>query len=287
MIKSTIRDVALEAGVSPATVSRFLNNTIVLPEETRARILAAVAQLNYRPNLLAKRLSLGASQMIGLVTPDIANPFFAGLAAAAEEEASHLGYSMLLSGTLGDRAREIANIEQLAARHVDGLIIMTNRPDDGSLAGLLKGRRDVVLLDEDVPGADVPKIFAENEAGAYAATRHLIESGHTAIAHVGGPAGLFSARERYAGFTRAMNEAGLAINQKHVLFGAYDQKWGATALRTILDGRKVPTALFAGSDYIAIGVLQGPQRRPGYRCPVTCRLSASTTCLSPNCWTRR
>ncbi len=256
MAKSTIRDVALEAGVSPATVSRFLNNTIELPEATGRRITAAVARLNYRPNLLAKRLSLGSSQMIGLVTPDIANPFFAALAAAAEDEASRLGYSVLLSSTLGARAREIANIEQLAARHVDGLIIMTNRPDDGSLAGYLAGRRDVVLLDEDIPGADVPKIFVENEVGAYAATRHLIEAGHRAIGHIGGPVDLFSARERHAGFARAMAEAGLPIADEHVFLGRYEQSWGSAAIRAFMSERKPPTAVFTSSDYIAIGALK-------------------------------
>jgi LacI family transcriptional regulator len=257
MRPSTIRDVALEAGVSPATVSRFLNKSIQLPKETADRIDAAVAHLNYRPNALAKRLSLGSSEVIGLVTPDIANPFFAGLAAAAEEEAARLGYSMLLSSTLGARDREIATVEQLGSRHVDGLIIMTNRPDDGSLARYLTGRRDVVLLDEDVPGADVPKVFVENRAGAYAATRHLICSGHRVIGHIGGPSDLFSEQERYAGFAAAMAEAGLPVAGNHVLLQSYDQSWGHRAIRKLMRGRAPPTAVFTSSDYIAIGVLKG------------------------------
>ena len=256
MRQTTIRDVAKAAGVSPATVSRFLNHTIELPKETGDRIHAAVARLNYRPNLLAQRLSRGASEAIGLVTPNIANPFFAGLAAAAEDEASRLGYSVLLSSTLGARDREIANVERLAARHVDGLIIMTNRPDDGALARYLAGRRDVVILDEDIPGADVPKIFAENEAGAYAATRALIEAGHTVIGHIGGPGDLFSAGERHAGFARAMAEAGLPVAPRHVLFGSYDQAWGTAAITRMLRGRNPPTAVFTASDYIAVGVLK-------------------------------
>ena len=256
MRQTTIRDVAKAAGVSAATVSRFLNNAIELPKETGDRINAAVAKLNYRPNLLAKRLSLGASETIGLVTPNIANPFFAGLAAAAEDEASRLGYSILLSSTLGARDREIADVERLAARHVDGLIIMTNRPDDGALARYLDGRRDVVVLDEDIPGAGVPKIFAENEAGAYAATRALIAAGHVRIGHIGGPVDLFSAGERHAGFARAMAEAGLAVPPRHVLFGSYDQSWGMEAIGPMLSGRNPPTAVFTASDYIAVGVLK-------------------------------
>src|ERR1700733_11104109 len=164
---ATIRDVAREAGVSPATVSRHLNKSIVLPLDTAARIERACKKLAYRPNQLAKRLSLGSSELIGLVTPEIANPFFAALAAAAEDEARRAGYSLLIMSTGGAPQVEIANIDRLDSRHVDGLIVLTDRPDDGRLRDMLTGRSDVVLLDEDVPGADVSRIFVQNEEGAY------------------------------------------------------------------------------------------------------------------------
>lgn len=252
---ATIRDVAREAGVSPATVSRYLNGNIELPAETAGRIDAASKRLDYRPNLLAKRLSLGSSETIGLVTPEIANPFFAALAAAAEDEARRAGFSILLSSTGGDLEMEAASIDRLAARHVDGLLVLTNRVDDGRLRDLIDGRTDVVLLDEDVPGARVTRIFVENEAGAYDATRHLIAAGHRRIAHIGGPEQLLSARERFAGFARAMAESGLAVEGGLVRFGAYERDFGRDATRAILaNGR--PTAVFTGSDYIAVGVLQ-------------------------------
>lgn len=252
---ATIRDVAREAGVSPATVSRHLNGNIELPAETAGRIDAASKRLGYRPNLLAKRLSLGSSETIGLVTPEIANPFFAALAAAAEDEARRAGFSILLSSTGGDLEMEAASIDRLAARHVDGLLVLTNRVDDGRLRDLIDGRTDVVLLDEDVPGANVTRIFVENEAGACDATRHLIAAGHRRIAHIGGPEQLLSAQERFAGFARAMAEAGLAVADGMVRFGAYERDFGRDATRAILaNGR--PTAVFTGSDYIAIGVLQ-------------------------------
>lgn len=252
---ATIRDVAREAGVSPATVSRYLNGNIELPAETAGRIDAASKRLGYRPNLLAKRLSLGSSETIGLVTPEIANPFFAALAAAAEDEARREGFSILLSSTGGDLEMEAASIDRLAARHVDGLLVLTNRVDDGRLRDLIDGRTDVVVLDEDVPGARVTRIFVENEAGAYDATRHLIAAGHRRIAHIGGPEQLLSSRERFAGFARAMAEAGLPVEDGLVRFGAYERDFGCEATRAILaNGR--PTAVFTGSDYIAVGVLQ-------------------------------
>ena len=253
---ATIRDVANRAGVSAATVSRHLNGSMALPPATAARIERACKHLSYRPNQLAKRLSLGSSELIGLVTPEIANPFFAALAAAAEDEARLAGYSLLIMSTGGDPRIEIANIDRLDSRHVDGLIVLTNRPDDGRLREILTGRTDVVLLDEDVPGADVARIFVENEVGAYMATRHLLEAGHRRIAHIGGPRELFSARERFAGFMRAMAEADVAIDDFLVRFGPYDRASGLSAIREFAD-RQMPTAVFAGSDYIAVGVLDG------------------------------
>jgi LacI family transcriptional regulator len=252
---ATIRDVAREAGVSPATVSRYLNGNIELPAETAGRIDAASKRLDYRPNLLAKRLSLGSSETIGLVTPEIANPFFAALAAAAEDEARRAGFSILLSSTGGDLEMEAASIDRLAARHVDGLLVLTNRADDGRLRDLIDGRTDVVVLDEDVPGAHVTRIFVENEVGAYEATRHLIAAGHRRIAHIGGPRQLLSSRERFAGFARAMAGAGLPVQDGLVHFGTYEREFGRDATRALLAADR-PTAVFTGSDYIAIGVLQ-------------------------------
>ena len=262
---ATIRDVASHAGVSASTVSRYLNGSMTLPPETSARIERARKQLSYRPNQLAKRLSLGSSELIGLVTPEIGNPFFSALAAAAEDEARLAGFSLLIISTGGDPRIEIASIDRLDSRHVDGLIVMTNRPDDGRLREILTGRRDVVLLDEDVPDADVARIFVENEIGAYTATRHLIRAGHRRIAHIGGPRDLFSARERFAGFVRAMREADVALDGSLVRFGPYDRAAGLSAIREFA-GRRMPTAVFTGSDYIAVGVLDG-LRQSGLSAP--------------------
>lgn len=253
---ATIRDVAKVARVSTATVSRYLNKSLLLPNETARRIEKACKRLAYRPNALAKRLSRGAAETIGLVTPEIANPFFASLAAAAEAEARRHGYSLLIMSTGGDPDIEIENIDRLDSRDVDGLIVLTNRADDGRIRDRISGRADVVLLDEDVPGAEVSRIFVENEQGAYEATSHLIACGHRRIAHVGGPADLFSTRERYAGFARAMQQANLSPFAPWIKFGDYDRESGLAATLDLFSMTPTPTALFAGSDYIAIGVLQ-------------------------------
>lgn len=253
---STLSDVAAEAGVSPTAVSRYLNNRIDLPQATRDRIDAAIAKLDYRPNVLARRLSTGRAEAISLVTPDIANPFFAQLAAAVEREAHERGYAVYISSTSGGAGTEIDAIHRMTDSHVDGLIMMTNRVDDGSLASLLAGRENVVLLDEDIAGVSVPRVFVENVEGAYAATRHLIEAGHSDIAIIGGPNRLLSVTERLEGYTKAMNEAGLPVRPGRVMLGDYSREYGAAAATVLLDAPAPPTAILACSDYIAIGVIQ-------------------------------
>lgn len=257
---ATLSDVADEAGVSPTAVSRYLNNRIDLPLATRERIDAAIAKLDYRPNLLAKRLSTGKSEAISLITPEISNPFFAQLAAAIEAEAQRHGYAVYMSSTHGNQGQEIAAIQRLQDQHVDGLIMMTNRPDDGRLAAALRLNQNVVLLDEDIPGVLTPRVFVENAHGAYLATRHLIDAGHRDIGLVSGPPDLMSVVERLAGYEQAMGEAGLPIRPEWVLLGEYSRNYGVSAAEQLLVGAERPTAVLACSDYIAIGILQAVRR---------------------------
>lgn len=257
---ATLREVAEEAGVSPTAVSRYLNRRLELPQATRARIDAAIAKLDYRPNLMARRLSTGRTEAISLVMPDIANPFFAELAAAVERHARAKGYAVYISSTQGQPDNEVDAIRRMADSHVDGLIMSTNRVDDGTLASLLAGRDNVVLLDEDIPGVGVPRIFVENEAGSYAATRHLIEMGHTDIALIGGPPRLMSVHERLAGFSHAMAESHLVERPGWVLLGDYTREHGMAAASILMEAAHRPTAILACSDYIALGVGQAVRR---------------------------
>ncbi|WP_252822492.1 LacI family DNA-binding transcriptional regulator [Mesorhizobium liriopis] len=259
-----MNEVAQEAGVSPTTVSRYLNHRIELPKPTAARIDEAILRLRYRPNPLARRLSTGRTETIAIVAPEIANPFFADLAAAIEDEAERHGYAVMMSSTRGVAERELSAFRLLEDQHADGLILMTNRPDDGMLAARMAHHARVVLVDEDVPGVDVPRVFVENEAGGYVATRHLLDRGHRQIAYLGGPAGLMSAIEREAGFRRAMGEVEDGVPQ--VVSGAYSREFGARAVDALFDGAAPPTAIFAGSDFIAIGAM-GRLRERGIAVP--------------------
>jgi LacI family transcriptional regulator len=263
---ATIQDVAAAAKVSSTTVSRYLNNHLELPAETAGRIDSAIEQLNYRPNVLAKRLSLGRSEAIGLLTPEIGNPFFAELAAAIENEAERRGYTVFMNSTGGSIKRAMTLLNRLEDRHVDGLIVMTNGPHDTTLAESINRHEAIVLIDEDVPGVTVPKVFVENRHGGYLATRCLLAAGHRRIAHIGGPETLFSAVERRAGYYDAMREAGIEPESRFLIQGSYSREFGKEATNRILAGGEPPTAVFAGSDFIAVGVLQAA-REAGLQVP--------------------
>ncbi len=250
-----LRDVAAAAGVSVAAVSRYLNGTLSLPPATAARIDQAIRALDYRPNPHARRLSRGRSDAIGLVLPDIANPFFAQLAASVEEAADTAGLELTLAATLNRPQREHVYLERMRRNHVDGLIFVTNHGDDGTLARVINQTRGVVLVDEDVRGARAPKVFCDNEQGGYLAGRHLLEAGHRDLACIAGPADMMSGELRLNGFRRAVQEAGPPARLLSVLPGPYNAAHGRAATAALLEMRPRPTGVFIASDEIALGVL--------------------------------
>jgi LacI family transcriptional regulator len=257
---STIRNVAHAAGVSVTTVSRHLNGRIKLPAETSARISAAVAKLEYRPNAIARRLSKGRSETIGLIVSDISYPLFAAIASSAEEEASRLGYSLVTFNSRNIAAKELAFLSRIDDAQVDGILLMTNHPDDGALVEKINACSNVVLVDEDVPGAIAPRLFADNRLGARLATDHLLANGHTAIAFVGGPPALLSSKDRFGGFEESLQGAGVSVDPDFVFFGDYNEHSGLRALQHFAALDNPPTAIFASADMLALGILQGCRR---------------------------
>lgn len=253
---TSLKDVADAAGVSVTTVSRMLNGSLQLPPETKLRIDKAIQDLKYEPNPHARRLSRGRSDTIGLVVPDIANPFFATLVATIEEEADKRGLALSLHATLNRPGREIAYLRSLGRNHVDGLVFVTNHPDDGELAAHINQTGKVVVVDEDVPNAMVPKLFCDNEQGGYLAGRHLAEYGHARVLYIGGPQEMISTRRRYKGLERAMIEHGTGIDGLIRYEGDYTVEFGRAAGRRFLDEGKPATAIFASSDEIAIGLIE-------------------------------
>lgn len=252
---TSLKDVAEAAGVSVATVSRMLNGSLQLPPDTKRRIDKAIQDLNYEPNPHARRLSRGRSDTIGLVVPDIANPFFATLVASVEEAADKRGLALSLHATLNRPGREISYVTALGRNHVDGLLFITNHPDNGELAPLINRTGKVVIVDEDVPNARVPKLFCDNEQGGYLAGRHLAEHGHSRVLYIGGPQEMISTRRRSLGLERGLQEQGKPF-QIIRYQGNYTVEFGREAAQRFIQEGMPASAIFASSDEIAIGLVE-------------------------------
>ncbi|WP_137932361.1 LacI family DNA-binding transcriptional regulator [Mesorhizobium comanense] len=262
-----LADVARTAQVSVATVSRYLNNQLQLPDDTATRIRQAIAQHGYQPNPHARSLSLGRSETLGLVVPDIANPYFARLAAAVEREAARQGYGLTLCASLNTQEREREYLARLSRTAVDGIIFVSNHADDGSLRDPINSsNRRIVILDEDIAGVRGSKVFSDNEQGGYLAGRHMIEMGHRQIAFFGGPEAMRSTQARLAGVRRAIEESGEPAELRDIYFGSYSPEHGRACAERFLSSGLGATALLVTSDEIMIGALE-IFRREGVRVP--------------------
>ncbi|WP_138472670.1 LacI family DNA-binding transcriptional regulator [Poseidonocella sp. HB161398] len=254
---ANLQDVAKAANVSKTTVSRYLNGSLELPDRTAEAINAAIKALNYVPNPHARRLSLGRSDTIALVVPDIATPFFAMFVAAVEAEADRRGLSLALHATLNRPDREMSYLDKIRQGHADGLIFITNHAGNDALAAKISAAGPCVVVDEDVAGAQVPKLFCDNEEGGALAGRHLAAAGHRHVLFIGGVDQMISGARRYAGFARGMRElAGEGARIERVC-GPYTVEAGRAAAQAFAQrGADRPTAIFATSDELVTGLYE-------------------------------
>lgn len=249
-----LRDVADLAGVSVTTVSRHLNGQLRLPEATSLRIHKALEKLRYRPNPHARRLSTGRTETLGLVVPDIANPFFARIAAAAEAEADARGLQLSLFSTRNRPDQERVHIEALGRNHLDGLIFATNHAGHGDLAGIANEAGPLVVIDEDFPDVRAPRLFCDNHLGGALAGAHLAELGHKKAAYLGAGPELMSGMRRRNGFREALKSHGAHMSAAY--YCDYTRDGGRAAARAFLADGRPATAVFAAADEIAIGALE-------------------------------
>ena len=253
---TTIREVAKQAGVSYATVSHVINETRFVSEPTRARVLAAMAALNYQPNTLARSLRKGETNTLGLVLPDSANPFFAEIGRSVEDTAYRLGYSVILCNTERDTAREEHYVDVLSKKQVDGMIFVAAGDRVDSLNFLLGRDVPVILVDRDLPNIEVDAVLTDNQLGGYLATRHLIELGHRQIACIIGPSSITPGADRITGYCNALEEAGISCDKSLILSGDYHPNSGYELTCELLRLSTPPTAIFALNDLMAMGALR-------------------------------
>jgi LacI family transcriptional regulator len=252
----TMVDVARQAGVSLMTVSRVVNNKEDVSPATRQRILEIIDELGYRPSGIARGLVTQRTGTIGLVVPDIDNPFFSGMVRGAENQAYAENYSVFLCNTNEDVEREIAVLQSLEDKQVDGLLLCSSRLDEEELRIVVARFPTVVLvsrrLDDDCVGA----VFSDDETGSYQAVTHLIQSGHKDIGFISGPPVSLSGRLRLAGYRRAMDTAGIAFDPSRVEHCSPVVEGGLQASLNLLKRQPEITALLCHNDLVAVGALQ-------------------------------
>jgi DNA-binding LacI/PurR family transcriptional regulator len=262
--RPTIYDVARLAGVSTATVSRALNGTGQLAPATRAAIDAAVEQLDYRPNTIARSLVMKSTQTIALLLPDITNPFYAELVSGIQERALKEGHTMLLCTTEGNPEREEEYLSLLRAKQIDGALVdgLVLPPD--RIARFVRDGFPIVCLDRDVNSAAVPLVQVDNRLGAQLATEHLIALGHRRIAHVAGPPELRISDERAAGYRDAHERHRIPVDSALTAVGSFTAEGGYDAVQHLV-GESF-SAVFAANDLSALGVISALSER-GWHVP--------------------
>ena len=254
--RTSVRDVAVAAQTSVATVSRVLNNTGYFADETRARVLKASEDLNYHPSLRAKGLRQKRSYTIGLLIPNLLNAYYTALADAISQLLTKAGYQLLLSSTRDDPVLEQATLRQLIGHDVDGLLWVPTVGDKKTIDILLSQNIPCVSIVRRVDGDRLDTIVFEDLAGSYAAVRYLIQLGHRRIGFIGGDISYNSNNDRWQGYMKALNEAGIEIDEGLVKIGSVRDTWGSIATDELLHRREPPTAIFAASNAIIPGVMK-------------------------------
>lgn len=259
MSSATIRDVAERANVGIGTVSRVLNNHPYVSEETRQKVLNAIKELNYTPNLIAKQLSSGRTHAIAVTLPFLTYPSFVERLRGVQTALANLNYVLILYGAESVSQREVnfSNLSQTS--RIDGILIISVPLSEDNANALLDSHTPVVLVD--IFHSKFNRVYVNEVEGGKIATQHLIDLGHKKIAFISdvlNPDFKFLAmRERYHGYQQALEENGIPINPQYHLEAQHGQYEAKILAEKLLRMEDPPTAIFAGSDTQAIGVLNG------------------------------
>jgi LacI family transcriptional regulator len=258
---ATVKDVAERAGVSTATVSRVLSGSGGVREPLKSRVLAAAQSLAYRPNRAARDLRVRSSRTVGVLIPDIENPFFTSVICGIEEALRETDYSLLLANYSENPDQETRGLETFRAEGVRGLIFVASRAPSQLYAELGNAGMAMVAVSRVPNRLRIDQVTVANRDGAYNATAHLLRLGHKRVAIINGPLALTTARDRQSGYEDALRDAGLPVDESLVVHCDFRHAEGRAAMEQLLDQASPPSALFTASNLLTLGALQAIHER--------------------------
>lgn len=251
----TIKDLARKLGVSPSTISRALHDHPDISDETKKRVVEAASKYHYQPNQIAKSLQMKRTNTIGVLVPEIRHHFFATVISGIEDVAYEAGYTIMVCQSNESLSREILNTQAMVANRVAGLLvaISTETAKYDHLSGVMKQGIPLVQFDRVAEGLNTGKVVIDDHKAAYGATTHLIERGYKRIGHLSGSQSIALNRHRYAGFLRAMEDHGLSVDPKDIVYYGYREKDGRMGAEEFMRRGKLPEAILAINDPVAVG----------------------------------
>lgn len=256
---NNIKELAEQLQLSPTTVSRVLNGKSEIyriSESTSKKVIAAARKFHYYPNRIARGLKLEKTETIGLIIPDIANPYFGSIAKTIEVEAHHKGYSIILCDSLDDVDTETELLYLLAGRKVDGIIIAPTGKNNRHLVDLQQQGIPIVVIDRYLPETSLPFVTTDNHSGALMAVEHLLEMGHRKIACIQGTQGISANSDRVKGYLDALQKYGIPLNEDWILGNDFGEQNGYLQTLELMRQGNRPAAIFALSNLISLGVLR-------------------------------
>ncbi|MBZ9521724.1 MULTISPECIES: catabolite control protein A [Bacillus] len=258
----TIYDVAREANVSMATVSRVVNGNPNVKPTTRKKVLEAIDRLGYRPNAVARGLASKKTTTVGVIIPDISSIFYSELARGIEDIATMYKYNIILSNSDQNTDKELHLLNTMLGKQVDGIVFMGGNITDVHVEEFKRSPVPIVLAASVEEQAQTPSVNINYEQAIYDSVQLLVEKGHKRIAFVSGPMSEpINSVRKLAGYKRALEEAGIAFDDALVAEGDYSYDSGIEALAHLLEQSDKPTAVIAATDEMALGVIHGAQDR--------------------------
>ena len=255
----TIKEVAEKAGVSITTVSHVVNETRYVSDELTEKVFEAMRDLNYRPNIVARSLRSGQTKTIGLILPDISNPFFADFSRKIEDKGFTFGYNVILCNADEDDEKQQRYIDVLLSKQVDGLIFFSTSGMEQIHHFLQRYDIPVVVTDREPEGFNSDIVLIDNRLGGYQAAEYLLSLGHRRIGCISGPSLIRPSAQRVNGFRAALQEAGVDVDEELIRMGTFRFESGEAEMKYLMNLPDPPTAVFTCNDVMALGAMKAIQ----------------------------